>query len=97
MGSVKGAWSMNDRLLTFVLVLGVAAGTSGAAAGASPQASCVGLGSSSLAGTPGARAAVQAEIDAFAAALGLPNRGAVYSATARQHAGSVEACFEAGE
>jgi hypothetical protein len=86
---------MKGRLLSFVLVLGVAAGTSGTASGASPQASCVGIGSSSLAGTPGARAAVQAEVDAFAASLGLPNRGAVYSANARQHAGSVEACFEA--
>ena len=85
---------MKGRLLTIVLVLAIAAGASGAALAASPRASCLGIGSSSLAGEPGARAAIQAEVDAFAVSLGLPNRGAVYSVTARQHLGSVQACFE---
>jgi hypothetical protein len=86
---------MKGRGLTVVVALVVAAGASGAASAASPRASCVGIGSSSLAGEPGARAAVQAEVDAFAASLGLPNRGPVYSANARQHLGSFEACFQA--
>jgi hypothetical protein len=86
---------MKGRLLTVVAASALAAAASGAASAASPRASCVGIGSSSLAGEPGARAAVQADVDGFAASLGLPNRGAVYSANAHEHEGSVEACFQA--
>ena len=87
---------MKRVLVAAALALAVAAGAGGAAAAASPEASCRGIGSSEHAGEPGARAAEQAEVDAIAAAFGLPNRGAVYSFVARNHLGSVDACFESG-
>lgn len=87
---------MKRFLLAALLAVAVGAGASSAASAANPNASCVGIGSSSLAGEPGARAAVQAQVDAFAAEIGARNRGAVYSSNAHQHLGSVEACFGSG-
>ena len=62
---------------------------------ASPQASCNGIGGSTetLFGVPGARAEIAHEVKyVFAVEAGTTPRG-IYSASAKLHLGSVEACF----
>ena len=84
---------MKRPLLAVSATLALSLGFSGPASAADPQASCQGLAASSLAGQPGAFA--QERRDAFgeAAELGI-TPGALTSEFARNHAGSLEACFE---
>jgi hypothetical protein len=84
---------MKRALLAALATLALVAGLGGTASAASPPASCQGLAASSLAGQPGAFA--QERRDAFgqAAELGI-TPGALTSAFARGHEGSLQACFD---
>jgi hypothetical protein len=84
---------MKRSLLAVFATLALSLGFSGPASAAAPPASCQGLAASSLAGQPGARAADVRDAFDEAADLGI-TPGALISEFSRDHAGSVEACFE---
>ena len=83
---------MKRSLVLAVATVGMALATSGAASGASSQASCAGLASSSVAGQPGARAQIQFDAFAEAASHGITS-GALQAEFAHFHDGSAEVCF----
>lgn len=84
---------MKRALLATVAALLLAAGLSGSAWAADPDASCQGLAASTLAGQPGAFAQERRDALGEAAELGI-TPGALTSAFARGHEGSLEACFD---
>lgn len=84
---------MGRSLLGVLGALALALGVGGSASAASPHASCSGLAGSSFAGQPGAKAADVHDGMREAAELGI-TLGALVSEFSRDHAGSVEVCFE---
>jgi hypothetical protein len=84
---------MKRFLLAVFATLAVSLGFSGPASAADPHASCQGLAASSLAGQPGAFAEERRDAFGEAAQFGI-TPGALTSEFARNHAGSLEACFE---
>jgi hypothetical protein len=83
---------MKRSLLAVLATLALVVGLSAPASGAAPPASCSGLAASSLAGQPGARAAVIHNSQQEAANLGI-TFGALNSEFSRFHEGSAEVCL----
>jgi hypothetical protein len=82
---------MKRSLVAVYATAALTLGLAGTAAADSP-ASCAGLASSSVAGQPGARAAIQFGAFAEAENLGITS-GALQAEFARFHDGSAEVCF----
>ena len=83
---------MKRSLLAAVAALALVLGFGGPAFAADEHASCAGLASSSVAGEPGARAAIQFGAFEDAEAHGI-TVGALQAEFARFHDGSAEVCF----
>ncbi len=83
---------MRRSLLVVLATLALVLGLTGSAMGAAPPASCSGLTASSLAGQPGARAAMIHAAFEDAAGHGI-TFGALNSEFSRFHDGSAEVCL----
>jgi len=84
---------MKRSLLAVLATLALVLGVSGPASATAPPASCQGLAASSLAGQPGARAAVIEGVFGDAAHEGV-TPGAVISGFSHDHLGSAEVCLD---
>ncbi|HEY6654683.1 MAG TPA: hypothetical protein VI028_11185 [Solirubrobacterales bacterium] len=84
---------MKRILLAVFATLALALGLTGPASAANSHASCSGLAGSSFAGQPGAKAADVRDGMEEANELGI-TLGALVSEFSRDHAGSVEVCFD---
>jgi hypothetical protein len=83
---------MKRILVAVFATLALALGFGGSASAASPQASCQGLATSSLAGQPGAHAQERLDLLVEAAANDT-TAGAITSNFAHLHLGSVPVCL----